>query len=885
MAGNVKGLVVEIGADISKFDGAIKKIDSSLRSTRNELSQVNRALKFSPGNATLLKQKQDLLSKSIAETKTKLTNLKNEYATMAQQPGFDKNSEDARRLQREIIETESKLSNLEGKLAQVASVTGAQFEAAGAKIKAVGDKISAAGSTMTKNITGPIAAVAGVSVKAFSEVDDGLDIIAQKTGAAGEALSAMEDSAKELAGEIPTDFETAGAAIGEVNTRFGLTGDALKDLSGDFIKFAKLNNVDVSTSIDQTQKALAAFGLEAKDAGPLLDTLNTVGQNTGASMDVLLGGLVQNAAAFQELGLSAEQSATLMGQMETSGANSETVMQGLRKALKNAAKEGIPLDQALSDLQTTIKDGKGGVDGLTAAYDLFGKSGDQIYAAVKNGTLDFANLGVAAADSADSVSSTFENTLDPIDKAKMAFNQAKVAGAELGATVLSQLAPGIQKLSGFITTLTAKWQELSPAQQGMIVKIAGIVAAIGPALLIIGKLTSGIGSVVAIAGKAMNLISAASMGIGPLGAVISAIASPIGIVVAAIGALVAAFVVLYNKNEEFRAAVQPVWDQIKEVISAAVELIKTIISTFIETVKAWWDEWGDTIINSVITVWNAISPIISAALDAIKAIISTVMALIKGDWEGAWEGIKAYFSAIWDGIKAIVNAAINAVKAVITAVWDAVKSKTQAIWSGIKGVISSIWSGIKSGVTSAINAVKDKVSSVWNSIKSTTKSVWDAIKNAITKPIDAAKDKVKSILDKVKSFFPLKIGKIFSDLKLPHIHVEGGKAPFGIAGKGSLPHFSVDWHRDAYDNPLLFVSPTVIPSLYGAQGFGDKSGGGGELVYGHDNLMRDIKNAVSSEKQPTQTIINITMTVNGADNPQQIADELSREIQRRVRMA
>ena len=92
---------------------------------------------------------------------------------------------------------------------------------------------------------------------------------------------------KNLATSIPTDFEIADTAIGEVNTRFGLTGQQLEELPGKFIKFAQLNNIDVSTAIDNTQKVISAFGLKAEDTEALIDTINAVGQRTGISMDIL----------------------------------------------------------------------------------------------------------------------------------------------------------------------------------------------------------------------------------------------------------------------------------------------------------------------------------------------------------------------------------------------------------------------------------------------------------------------------------------------------------------------------------------------------------------------------------------------------------------------
>ena len=383
-------------------------------------------------------------------------------------------------------------------------LTGAAGPAGSAAGKAAGtsmsqsisDSMGKAGGALTKGVTVPLTAVGVAAVSSWKEVDAGLDIIVQKTGASGEALDGMTDVLHNITTSIPTDFSTAGAAIGEVNTRFGLTGDALEKLSGQFIKFSKLNGTDVSNSVDTVQKALSAFGLTAEDAEGLLDALNATGQATGASVDTLANGLIQNGTAFQELGLSIEQSTALMGQMEMSGANSETVMQGLRKALKNAAEDGIPLDEALAQLQDTIVNGKDGVDGLTAAYDLFGKSGDQIYGAVRNGTLDFTALGVAAEDTSGSVSDAFEGTLSPMEEFQTTMNEIKL----LGADIVTSAGPALTDIIGGIADVVGKaaeaWNGLSPEMQDTIIKIAGIAAVAGPLLVIGGKVIGGISTLV-----------------------------------------------------------------------------------------------------------------------------------------------------------------------------------------------------------------------------------------------------------------------------------------------------------------------------------------------------------------------------------------------------
>lgn len=166
----------------------------------------------------------------------------------------------------------------------------------------------------------------------------------------------------------------------------------------------------------------------------------------------------------------------------------------------------------------------------------------------------------------------------------------------------------------------------------------------------------------------------------------------------------------------------------------------------------------------------------------------------------------------------------------------------------IGGVASGIISGIGSKVTSAMNQVK----------------------NAITRPIEQAKEKVKGILDRIKGFFPLSIGRIFSNLKLPHISVSGGSAPFGIGGKGSLPSFSVSWYKKAEENPYLFSHAT----LFGA------GEGNDEILYGRSALMRDIGEAVGGGRTVT---INNYITVDGAESPEAFATRFTRQMKLEMR--
>ena len=557
---NIKGITIEFDGDTTKLGRALNDINAKAKGVDKELKAINKSLKFNPKNTELIAQKQTLLKQKIAQSKQQLEAFKAAEAAM-KADGVDKNSQEFMELRRNIIETESKIKHFNSELQKTRR---AKFDQLGKSFKDAGAKMQAVGQGMTKYVTGPIVAGAAASVAAFNEVKNGLNIVTQKTGATGAELKEMQDSARNLAKTIPTDFETAGTAIGEVATRFDVAGKELEDLSGQYGKFAKVNGVDLNNSIDQTQKALAAFGKSAKDAPALLDSLTRAGQKSGASVDTLAAGLIQNASAFKQMGLSMDQSVALMAQVEKSGVNSETVMQCMRKALKNATKEGIPLNDALAKLQKTIKEGKSDTDGLTEAYELFGNSGDRMFNAIKNGSIDFNELTAAAEGSAGALNQVFEDTLTPAEQFQTTLNTVKDTGYEVGARLMEMLVPVLEKISVGMQKVSEWWGTLSPETQDMIIKIGLVVAAIGPLLIVIGKITSGIGALIQF---------------------LPMIASPAGIAVLAIGGLIAAGVLLYKNWDKVKKKAH----DLKEGILKPFRWIRDKIKAIVDKIRGFFD--------------------------------------------------------------------------------------------------------------------------------------------------------------------------------------------------------------------------------------------------------------------------------------------------------
>lgn len=670
MANRIKGITIEIDGKTDGLTKALNATNKSLKTTQTNLRDVNKLLKLDPTNVNLLKQKQDLLKKAVEDTKKKLDTEKEALRQLKEGDQTPEVLEQQKALERQIAEDEAALKSAKKELKDFGSVGMQQFSAVGAKVKEAGQKMTELGQSITKNVTGPLMAVGGATIAAFKSVDDAYDIMIKKTGATGDAAQDLKKIMEDIAGNVPAELDTIASAIGEVSTRYNLNGDDLEKLAEKYVMFADLNDTDVSDSIDKTQKALAAYGYGSEYADAYLDRLNKTSQDTAVNTDKLSEGIVQNATAFKAMGLSLDEATVFMGLLEKSGVNSETVLNGMRKALKNATAEGIPLDQALSDLQNTILNGTGTIDGLTAAYDLFGKSGDQIYEAVRNGSLDFEDFAFTVEDASGNVARTFEETQDPIDNFKIALNQLKITGAEVGTTLLEMLNPAIDKVRECIEQLKEKWDALTPEQQQTIIKIGMIIAAIGPIITILGTLTTLIG----------------------------ALMSPIGLVILAIAGIIAIGVALYKHWEDIKEFMKGVkdsivqsWADCKEGVKSEVERLKNFVS----------EKWNALKTNTA-NAWAAIKGSIERNGGGIKGVVKTAATVVQNAWSGALRTIDSltggklssiynWFKSKFDSVRNYIQGIVNWLKGIFNFQWSLPSIKLPHFswsWESIGGIIS-----------------------------------------------------------------------------------------------------------------------------------------------------------------------------------------------------
>lgn len=784
MAGNIKGLTIEIGGTTTKLTQALKEPQKETAQLRSKLKDVDGALKFDTKNVDLLDQKQRLLTQTIGSTENELKLLK-----QAQQEykdsGKDIDGAEYVALEKKIGITEKALENLK---AQQNNFNG-ELQAMGIKVGEFGEKTEALGKKFLP-VTAGVAAVGTAATAAWSELDEAYDGIAAGTGATGEALEDLQQNFDNVYGSFPADSADVSAAIADINTRFGLSGQALEDASTKFLQYAKVNNVDVSGSIENVAKAMYDAGIPTEELGTVLDKLTVASQASGLPVDQLSEALSKNGVNMRELGYDTDETIAILTTFEKQGVDTSTVLTGMKGAVKNCAKEGKDAKVEMANLFQAIQDGS-----ATAAdaQELFGsKAGTAIYNYAKEGKLNINDMMEVIGNSAGGLEATFNEMLDPADQMQIAMNNLKIAGAELGSAIQSVLAPMLEKLAEICKKVAEWFKGLDDSQKEMIVKIGGIAAAIAPTLIAFGQLGKKLedtikyfGSTETMGGKVISsfkaLTGASSLGIGAFAGIVAA--------VAAVGG---AFVTLWQTNEEFRTKMTEIWDSIvgkvKDFCQGIVDRINSLGFNFkdiTEVVKAVWKEFCDFLAPIFEGVWKQVEIIITAALDIIMGIVDTFIALFQGDWDGFWKGIQEVWDACWsyvnDTVKNVLDTILSLVSEFLswfgvewTPNFEEINQKWQEIWGSIGNFIDSIiqaiqelvagfidlfngdWDGFCSHVSEAWNilweGIKQFGSDIWNGIKDIFSGVWDNIRQIWDDCMQAIKSKCEEIWNNIQSF-------------------------------------------------------------------------------------------------------------------------------------
>ncbi|WP_317300758.1 phage tail tape measure protein [Allobaculum stercoricanis] len=742
MAGSIKGITIEIDGDTKKLSEALKEPSKASKQLKTDLRNINSALKFDTNNVDLLNQKQTILKSAISDTEKELSLLK-EAQRQYIESGKDINDSGYIQLEKEIAAVSRSLENLKN---QQSDLSGELVSFAN-KVNDFGSKTEALGKKFLP-VTAGVAAIGTAAHTAWSELDEAYDGIAAGTGATGEALERLQAIFDNVYGNFPADSAEVGTAIADLNTRFGFTGEQLETASTQFLKFAQVNNTDVGTAIAKVSRAMGDAGVSSEEYGHVLDALTAASQGSGLATDVLAESLTKFGAPMRQLGFSMEESIALFSQWEKAGVNTEIAFSGMKKAISNWSAAGKDAKVEFASMMKQIEEAPDLASATTLAIEAFGqKAGPDLADAIKGGRFSIEEFTEIVAKSGGQLDDTFMAMLDPADQMTVAMNNLKLAGADLGDAIQSVLAPMLNSLAKACQGLAKWFKGLDDDQKELIVKLGLVAAAIGPVLMGVGRLSIGFSTMMLTMGKVSTVFKGLITTIG-------GISTPVLAVGAAIAGLVAAFVTLWNTNEEFRNKITEIWGNITEIFSG-----------FADGIVQRLNDLGfdfENIGEAIQTVWQGLcdflAPVFTGALEIVQAafqtfsdvffgVWDTLKALFEGDWDGFWNGISEIFNGIWEGIGEAVSAVIDTITGIVEeflswfgiewdftgvqeaweTTWGAIGSFFQGIIETIQGVVSafiSLFTGDWDGFTSAIS---ETWSNVWNGISSFASGCWEGI--------------------------------------------------------------------------------------------------------------------------------------------------------------
>lgn len=572
MAGTIKGIIVEIGGDTSGLQKAIGKVNSATSSLTKELRGVNSLLKLDPKNTELLSQKQEILSEAIETTSEKLAQLK-KIQEEANKNMSKVSPENYRNLQREIASTENKLKQLQLQASKW-NEAGKKLEEFGNKFTKVSKKIDNMGSKLTTSLTLPILAIGTAAVTTGNDFEKQMSRVQAIAGATKEELEKLTNQAIDLGAS--TSFSASEVASGMENlASAGFTTSEIMEAMPGLLDLAASSGADLAMASEIAASAIRGFGLEASKSTHVADVFAEAAARTNAQTEDMGEAMKYVAPVAKTVGLSIEETAAAIGIMSDAGIKGSQAGTSLRGALTRLTKPTDKMTKVMEKLGISFYDSKGKMKSLTeiikmlqdstaklseeeqqyALTTLFGtESLSGMLSLIQRGPKELNNL-TKSFEGADGAAKDMANTM--LDNTSGAIEEMKGSLESAGIAIQKTLAPYIKDLAKKIQELVDKFIKLSDEEKENVIKTVALVATIGPAVKIIGKLGTGVGKVISSVGTFSQALAVLKTGAestnksaNTLAKAIGAIVSPMGLTTTAITVGITAIIYAVKKAEE-----------------------------------------------------------------------------------------------------------------------------------------------------------------------------------------------------------------------------------------------------------------------------------------------------------------------------------------------
>lgn len=745
MAGDIKGITIEFRGETTKLSKALNKIKDETKGVDTSLKDVNKALKFNPGNIELLGQKQIELKRKIEQTKEKLEAFKEAQRSL-DASRVDKTSSEYMEVRRNIIQAESQAKYFNAELKKTEAAI-SPLGKLGSQFQDVGGKITAAGHALAP-LSKLGAAVAG-----------GLGALAVKAGRAADDLNTLSKTSG-----INTQQLQLYAASAD------LVDVSVEDMAKSQTKLKK-NMLSASQGTGDAARAFDMLGVNVKGADGHLRNQDEVFQEVIQKLGTMSNETERDALAMQIFGKSAT---ALNPMIEDMGKTYKLVTDTMKKnKIKFVDQETLDQANAFNDQIDIMK---------FIATTAFQQIGSKLAAYL-----------VPAITKVQEVFSHFMGIISNLSGRTLAI----ITGIGGGFAVI---APTLLIVGGLVTKMGVAFSGLSKIMPGLGAGLKGvfgflkanpiilIISAIAALALILSK--TGL-SVEELSGKINGFITNI---IGKLPGIVNGIVALLPRVLDAILKMLP--VIIDAAVTLFTAIVNALPQIIPQLIQGFVTLINGLVSAMPTLIPI--------LVNGAVTLFqaivNALPQIIPLVIQGFTSLVTTLIDAMPTLIPVLIQGAITLFIEIVKAIPVVAKALIAALPQIIDAFKTGLANLLPAIWTGIKNTMVSIFGSIVNAARDKLNAIKDTFVNIWNSIKQTTANVWEGIKNAIMTPINGAANLVKAAIDKIKGLFNFSFK--WPHLPLPHFSISGSINPLS---KSFPPKIGVSWYKEGgiFDKPSL----------------------------------------------------------------------------------